>query len=949
MALPLGPTMALPPILIPALSSLLERSGTYVFATDLSGRYTYVNRQVQVLLGAPLEDIVGRCDSDFFGPELVKRNREHEQRVLRDGIPVSGQERGVVLSDGQSRAFWTVKAPLRDGDGRVVGFCGISLDITEHLLLEKQCLNNEYEFRLLAETVPAMVWIATSVDEYVFFNQRWSSYTGRHLNESLANGWALSLHPEDQDRARAAWCLATERPEELLLELRFRRADGVYRWWHLRAVPAQDVEHKIYKWFFSGTDIHELKLVEESLRQDREVFRLILDSTPSMIFAFDLDHRFTLANRALANFYGLSKEAILGRTLNDLDAHQMADPVLAFNQDILSTGEAVASEEMVESRRFRGPRRLMTVKFPLRDDCGVAIGLGGVSTDITEMTRAEEQLRIAATAFESQEGMVVTDAQFKVLKVNHSFTRITGFSPADMAGQTPEILFAQDDARLECERMWAVLRAKGYWEGEVKNRRKSGENYPQHLTVTAVKDSKGKVANYVLTMSDITMRKEAEDEIQRLAFYDALTGLPNRRFLAQRLNRGFASGTRSREHGALLFIDLDNFKFLNDSRGHSVGDLLLQQVAQRLLKCVREADIVARLGGDEFLVILTDLSAHALEAGARAESVGEKILASLDEPFELETHPHHSTGSIGITLFRENQAEFDELLKQADIAMYQAKHEGRNRLRFFDHRMQEAIAERAELERDLREAIQKTQFELYFQLQVDQSRIPFAAEALVRWNHPKRGLVGPSRFIQLAEETGLVIPIGRWVLEQACARLEAWQKNPHTDRLLLSVNVSARQFRQPDFVDQVRSAIASHQINAHLLKLELTESVLLENIEEATQTMDTLRQSGVRFALDDFGTGYSSLRYLKKLPIDQLKIDQSFVRDITVNQQDRAIVRTIIAMASNLSVDCIAEGVETEEEYRLLRGDGCQLFQGHLFGCAQPLSLFEAALGGQAS
>jgi EAL domain-containing protein (putative c-di-GMP-specific phosphodiesterase class I) len=263
--------------------------------------------------------------------------------------------------------------------------------------------------------------------------------------------------------------------------------------------------------------------------------------------------------------------------------------------------------------------------------------------------------------------------------------------------------------------------------------------------------------------------------------------------------------------------------------------------------------------------------------------------------------------------------------------------------------MQEAIAERAELERDLREAIQKTQFELYFQLQVDQSRIPFAAEALVRWNHPKRGLVGPSRFIQLAEETGLVIPIGRWVLEQACARLEAWQKNPHTDRLLLSVNVSARQFRQPDFVDQVRSAIASHQINAHLLKLELTESVLLENIEEATQTMDTLRQSGVRFALDDFGTGYSSLRYLKKLPIDQLKIDQSFVRDITVNQQDRAIVRTIIAMASNLSVDCIAEGVETEEEYRLLRGDGCQLFQGHLFGCAQPLSLFEAALGGQAS
>ena len=937
-------TLMMPPAIIPALSALLERSGTYVYAKDLSGRYTYVNKQVQELFGAPLERIVGRPDDDFFGPDLAGLIRDHEARVLEDGIARSGQERGLVLAQSATRTYRSVRAPMRDFKNNIVGVCGISTDVTEHVLLETKILESEYEFCLLAETIPEMVWVETFRDNYIFFNQKWLTYTGRSLQESAASGWKTSLHPDDQEQANRAWTLALETHQGFLLELRFRRANGAYRWWHLRAVPAFDIKNNIYKWFFCCTDIHELKVVEESLRQNQELFKSIIDSTPSMIFAFDLEHRFTLANRALANFYGLNKEAFIGKTLQEMQTRG-ADRILAFHQDILTKGEAVASEELFESQGVVGPRLMMTVKFPLRDDRGTLIGLGGVSTDITDLRQAEEHLRIAATAFESQEGMVVTDSKFRVLKVNKSFTRITGFPGAEMVGQTPELLYADQEGRLAYQRMWEVIRVEGYWEGEVKNQRKNGEIYPQHLTVTAVKDPKGGITNYVLTMSDITTRKAAEKEIQRLAFYDPLTGLPNRRFLAQRLTRGFASGTRSREHGALLFIDLDNFKLLNDSRGHTVGDLLLQQVAQRLLKCVREGDIVARLGGDEFLVILTDLSAQALEAGARAEAVGEKILASLDEPYELDSHQHHSTASIGITLFRENQAEFNELLKQADISMYQAKHEGRNRLRFFDHRMQEAIAERAELERDLREAIKQNQFELYFQLQMDQRRKAFGAEALIRWNHPTRGLVGPASFIQLAEETGLVLPIGRWVLEQACAQLGAWQKTPRTQDLLLSVNVSARQFRQPDFVAQVQAAIQLHTINAHRLKLELTESVLLENIEEATQTMETLRESGVRFSLDDFGTGYSSLRYLKKLPIDQLKIDQSFVRDITVNSQDRAMVRTIIAMASNLGVDCIAEGVETEDEHQLLLEDGCQYFQGHLFGLAQPLAVFETALG----
>jgi diguanylate cyclase (GGDEF)-like protein/PAS domain S-box-containing protein len=579
----------------------------------------------------------------------------------------------------------------------------------------------------------------------------------------------------------------------------------------------------------------------------------------------------------------------------------------------------------------------------LRDANGDITALLGITRDVTENKKHEQQQRIAATAFESQEGMMVTDADGSILKVNKAFTLITGYVPEEVIGKSPHILSSGHHNDLFYKAMWERINRTGEWEGEIWNRRKNGEAYPEYLTITAVKDSSRRITNYVATMMDITASKASEEEIRNLAFFDPLTRLPNRRLLQDRLQQALASKGRSGKEGAILFIDLDNFKSLNDTLGHDIGDMLLEQVAVRLTTCVREGDTVARIGGDEFVVMLEDLSANTMEAAEQTESVANKILATLGQYYQIRSHVHHSTPSIGATLF-SNSKSIEELLKQADIAMYQAKKGGRNTLRFFDPRMQQSISARMALELELRNALKKQQFHLYYQIQLDNARQPLGAEALIRWIHPERGLVSPAEFIPMAEEIGLIFPIGWWVLETACAQIKAWQKNTHTCDLILSVNVSAKQFHQADFVDQVAAVVQQYGINPTLLKLELTESMLVENIEDTIATMNALNVIGVRISLDDFGTGYSSLQYLKRLPLDQLKIDQSFVRDIATDSSDKAIVTTIIAMARNLGLDVIAEGVETEEQRQFLENAGCLHYQGYLFGKPVPIELFEGLL-----
>ncbi|XKH60335.1 EAL domain-containing protein [Halomonas sediminis] len=457
------------------------------------------------------------------------------------------------------------------------------------------------------------------------------------------------------------------------------------------------------------------------------------------------------------------------------------------------------------------------------------------------------------------------------------------------------------------------------------------------LTISVMRNDAGAIANYVATLSDITQRKAAEKEIHQLAFYDALTGLPNRRLLIDRLEAAFKDTQRDGHYTAVMFIDLDNFKTINDSLGHYLGDALLQNVARRLEQVVRDGDTVARLGGDEFVVMLHELGGDLALAAPHAEIIANKLLMSLMAPFDVQEQVLQVTGSIGIALFTGSEVSVSDILQQADLAMYQAKSAGRNALRFFDTAMQTAVVERARLESDLRQALENQEFRLYYQSQVNAQGVVVGVEALLRWEHPVRGMVSPAEFIPLAEENNLISSIGAWVLETACHQLALWARSPATEGLSIAVNVSPHQFRQACFVDEILDILAHTGANPRRLKLEVTESLFIAEGDTVRARMKALRSEGICFSLDDFGTGYSSLAYLKRLPLDQLKIDQSFVRDVLDDPIDEAIVRTVIALAQSLELEVIAEGVETQAHCQWLYEHGCMAYQGYLFSRPVPV------------
>ncbi len=587
-------------------------------------------------------------------------------------------------------------------------------------------------------------------------------------------------------------------------------------------------------------------------------------------------------------------------------------------------------------------RWLLGNAVPQREADGCILWHGFI-TDITDRKAAEHQLRKFSLAVEqSPESIVITNIGAEIEYVNEAFVQKSGYQREDVIGKNPRILKSGKTPQEAYVGMWDALTNGRPWSGEFINRREDGSEYTEHAIVTPIRQPDGQVTHYVAVKEDISFRKAAEEEINNLAFYDPLTLLPNRRLLSDRLKQALASSARSGKYGALLFIDLDNFKVTNDTLGHTVGDLMLQTVGQRLVTCVREGDTVARLGGDEFVLMLEGLNGTMTESAAQAKTVGEKVLGTISQPYLLAGHHCRSTPSIGVTLFTDHSETSDELLKRADLAMYEAKKAGRNTLRFFDPEMQAAVAARAALEADLRNAVLCDQFKLFYQAQVDGEGHLTGVEALVRWLHPERGIVPPGEFIPLAEETGLILPLGQWVLQVACAQLTSWSMRPEMSHLTISVNVSAHQFHQKEFVVQVLAIIARTGASPRLLKLELTESLLVDDVESVIAKMTELKANGVGFSLDDFGTGYSSLSYLKRLPLDQLKIDQSFVRDILVDPNDAAIAKMVIVLAQSLGLAVIAEGVETEAQRLFLERLGCHAYQGYLFGRPIPVEEFEA-------
>jgi diguanylate cyclase (GGDEF)-like protein/PAS domain S-box-containing protein len=675
---------------------------------------------------------------------------------------------------------------------------------------------------------------------------------------------------------------------------------------------------------------------------DLQFKKLFEDADAMSIQGYLADGTVVYWNRASEHIYGYSAAEAMGGNLLDLIIpHDMRTQVEGAVRWMFENRQGIPPSRM-NLRHKQGYLVPVYSSHTVVSIDGQAPVMFCMDADMSALAKAEQELRIAATAFDSQQGMMITDHLGVILRVNTSFTRTTGYSAAEAVGQSPRLLSSERHPPEFWSSMWQSLHTDGSWQGEVWNKRKSGEIYADWVIINAVRDAAGVVTHFVGTLTDISQRKAAEGKIIRLAFYDPLTNLPNRRLMQDRLHQAISASQRNQSGGALLCLDVDNFKLLNDSVGHDIGDLLLQQIAQRLTENIRNCDTVARFGGDTFLVMLEDLGADSVVAAAKAELAAQKLLQILSQPHQLPDQVYQGSVSMGITLFDGPEDSADALIKRVELAMYQAKAAGRNTHRFFDSQMQVAVSARAALEISLRAALAQSQLLLYYQAQVDQHGQVIGAEALVRWQHPLRGLVPPAEFIPLAEETGLILPLGLWVLETACQQLVQWADQAELAQLTVAVNVSALQFHQTDFAEQVLAVLARTGARAERLKLELTESLLVSNVEDVVTKMKVLKASGVGFSLDDFGTGYSSLSCLKRLPLDQLKIDQGFVRNLLVDADDAAIAKMIIALADSLGLEVIAEGVETAAQLEYLAGLGCRRFQGYLFSQALPVQSFEA-------
>jgi diguanylate cyclase (GGDEF)-like protein/PAS domain S-box-containing protein len=698
-------------------------------------------------------------------------------------------------------------------------------------------------------------------------------------------------------------------------------------------------------WLLGNGRARAIYLAEQmtrDLRQTKSELECTLNAIPDVLFDIDIEGRYIGYHTKMESLLVKPAKELVGKKITEVLPQKAAEICMSAIYEASVKGMSFGQQIEVPIGDVLHWFELSVAKR--EDSSDESPHFIMISRDITDRKLASKQLSIAAIAFESQEGIFITDPDQVIIKVNQSFCLITGYSAEDVLGKSASILKSERHDSDFYTSMWASIHQTGSWVGEIWNCRKNGELFPCQLTISAVKDTKNEVTNYVATMIDITLSKAASDEIKTLAFYDPLTHLPNRRMLTERLSQVLATCSRNDNMGAILFLDIDHFKNINDSLGHDIGDVFLQNVAERLTKCMRIGDTVSRLGGDEYVVLIEGLSSEALTAASEVEMCAIKVLHTLSQVYDLGGHQFHSSASIGITLFDKNNPSIDDLLKQADIAMYEAKSSGRNAFRFFDPQMQLAIKARAELERELRVAVELDQFKLFYQLQVDTKNQGLGAEVLIRWVHPVRGIVSPAEFIPLAEESGLIIKIGQWVLDNACAQLKVWEQDSKKNKLKLSVNVSAKQFHQENFLQQVEGIIKHHRINPSLLSLELTESMLLGDTEATINSMNQLRMLGVNFELDDFGTGYSSLQYLKKLPLHQLKIDQSFVRDITEDVNDRALVATIITLSHSLGLKVIAEGVETAEQLQFLKDNDCDNFQGYYLSKPLPIEEFEALL-----
>jgi diguanylate cyclase (GGDEF)-like protein/PAS domain S-box-containing protein len=841
-------------------------------------------------------------------------------------------------------------------------------DITSRKQIELSLQERESFWSDVVRTVPDHLYVQDVLSQRMI-------YSNHHLGRTLGYGaselhtmgeffWEILLHPEDAHIYQNMRLRQRHHGHNELSEcvLRFRDSENHWRCFDIREQAlSRDRDNLVTRIIGVAKDITEQVSASQSLRESEQRYRMLAESISDVIFSTD--------NRLNTNYVSPSVLGVVGYEADWIIQHgwdsTIANPqqlsglnaLLARIRNVLDTPEELAAlRTRIPTQLFlfdclRADGRKIPVELRLVlvwDEHGSFEGVLGVGRDISQQRRAEKDLRMAATVFEhSTSAILITDPAGYIVQVNEAFTRVSGYEASQVLDQLPGLLIVEEEQQAHLRYILKELSQTGSWEGEVCLRRRNGESYPAWVGITAVVDDEGDLASYVCFFSDISERKASEQHIHRLAYYDALTHLPNRTLFQDRLHSALQHAERQQAWVVLMFLDLDRFKPINDSLGHAAGDRMLQEMATRLLACVADDDTVARMGGDEFTLLLQPGATREIALN-RAIHVAEQILNSLVTPFVLEGREFFVTASIGIALSPQDGNELSQLMKNADTAMYHAKERGKNNFQFYQADMNATALERLELESDLRHALEQKEFTIYYQPQFsgDGKRLT-GAEALLRWRHPRRGLVPPSDFIPVLEELGLVVEVGDWVLAEACRQLKNW----HAARVRVpkvSVNISARQFSDGQLGNRIARMLSEIGLPPACLELELTESILMREVGEAMQILDGLKKLGLSIAVDDFGTGYSSLNYLKQFPIDVLKIDRTFVDGLPSGEQDAQIARAIIAMAHSLNLAVIAEGVETHEQLEFLREHDCDEVQGYLFGRPMPASHFEAQFSNDA-
>ncbi len=931
------------------LAITLQSIGDAVISTDANGNIARMNPTAERLTGWTLADAKGMPLTEVFriiNAYTREPCRSPVEQVMEHGNVVALENHTTLIArDGIEYHISDSAAPIRDTAGKITGIVLVFSDVTERYQSEAALRRADERFRRTFKLIPNPLILQSTDGIFLDCSDAFCEISGYSRDEILGhNSLELGLWAQPEERQMMRDKVLTEGViDDYDFHLRCR--DGSIRIMQLSARFLTKQPEPIL--LSVAHDITSRVQAEETVRQNERFLSTLSHNIPGMVAHWTKDLHCNFANKGYLNWFNKSFDEIRLARPQDV----IGEELYRKNEAHMLAALAGEAQSFERSMVRNGKTMHVWTQYIPDVEADEVKGMFVVISDITERKQAELNLKESADHTQAIldnmfDGVISIDEQGVIQSMNSAASKIFGYSANEAIGENvtllmPPHLKSQYEAHLNYHHesldspVLNTLR-------EVDGKRKSGEIFPMSLSVSKIMRA-GK-PTFVGLVRDISQQRQDEEEIYRLAFYDPLTNLPNRRLLFDRLQQAMLTSSRTDQHGALMFLDLDYFKQLNDSLGHDLGDVLLQQVAARLQSCVREGDSVARMGGDEFVMLIESLSLYPNEAASQAEMIAHKVLKALSQPYTLREHSYVITPSIGIVLFLHQTDSMEELLKKADVAMYQAKTAGRNNARFFDPTMQAAVSVRVELEKNMRKALEHKEFMLHYQLQVDRQGVPIGAEALVRWHHSSHGMISPAAFIPLAEETGMILPLGQWVMETACYQLVEWEKSPTTAQWSMSVNVSISQFSHPDFVANVTKAIQKTGANPRKLKLELTESMLAKDVEDVIIKMVEIKALGVTFSLDDFGTGYSSLSYLKRLPLDQLKIDQSFVRDLLTDSNDATIARTVVALGHSLGLTVIAEGVETAEQRDMLAEMGCDAYQGYYFARPVPVSEIESAV-----